>query len=121
MGNNLKKREYMSAFDLKNIPYYDTHINDLLNSIHNDSIKNMPLLSSFSKHLVTYFLNIHLGIPTNNQMKRPQVVIDYFSDILKVIALRPNRNRTSIFGIKLEDLSFVVSIKKVYSFLLFGS
>ena len=103
----------MSAFDLKNIPYYDTHINDLLNSIHNDSIKNMPLLSSFSKHLVTYFLNIHLGIPKNNQMERPQVVYDYFYDIFKVIALRPNRDENrSIFDIKFENLSFAVSIKE---------
>ena len=110
LGNNLKKRQYYSAFNLENNPYYDIHISDLLNSLHKDSTKNIPLLSSFSKHLVTYFLNIHLGIPKNNQIKRPQVVIDYFSDILKVIALRPNR-RTSIFDIKFENLSFVVSIK----------
>ena len=112
LGNNLKKREYYSAFNLKTIPYYDTHINDLLNSLHADSIKNTPLLSSFSKHLVTYFLNIHLGIPTKNQTQRPQVVIDYFNDILKVIALRPGRENRSIFDIKLSNIAFVVSINK---------
>lgn len=111
LGNNLKKRQYYSAFNLEYIPYYDIHISDLFNSLHKDSIKNIPLLSSFSKHLVTYFLNIHLGIPTNKQTERPQVVIDYFNDILKVIALRPDRNKNSIFDIKFENLDFVVSIK----------
>ena len=108
LGNNLKKREYYSAFNLEKIPYYDTHINDLFKSLDKDSIKNKPLLSSFSNHLVTYFLNIHLGIPNNKQMKRPKVVFDYFSDILKVIALQPTKGITKINP---NNIRFVVSIK----------
>ena len=114
LGNNLKKREYMSAFDLKTIPYYDTHINDLLNSLHDDSIKNIPLLSSFSNNLVTYFLNIHLGIPKNNHMKRPKYVFDYFQDIFKVFALKPKSSywHTSVFDIDFANVIFGVSIKE---------
>ena len=109
LGNNLKKRQYMSAFNLKNIPYYDTHLTDLFNSLHSDSIQNLPLLSSFSNHLVTYFLNIHLGKDSN----RPAVVFDYFSDIFKILAVNPQRNNRPI---NFDTLTFAVSIKnKAYS------
>ena len=81
LGNNLVKREYYSAFNLKTIPYYDTHLDDLFNSLHKDSINKLPLLSSFSNHLVTYFLNMHLGKPTCDH-KRPTAVFDYFSDTI---------------------------------------
>ena len=106
LGNNLKKRQYMSAFTLKKIPYYDTHLTDLFNSLHNDSIQNLPLLSSFSDHLVTYFLNIHLGKDSN----RPSIVFDYFSDIVKIIGIRNQSDTTD--SLNFETVEFAVSIKE---------
>lgn len=96
--DNYRKRVYMSALTLSQLPYYkektDSFVNEVFAAI---TTYEKPVLSAFRDALIRYFLATHVGYDDY-----PQEVLDYFNIFVDVVGFgdpnRPGRDDAMIFG-----------------------
>lgn len=73
--DNWRKRQYMGATHTAVIRFYQEKTQTMMERIYTDTVLyRKPLLSTFKRHLVTFFLDVHCGIN-----EHPKYVVDYFS------------------------------------------
>lgn len=85
---NFAKRQYMDAFSVDKLQFYLGKINSFVMTSYTEVVANrLPLVSSFQKNVVLFFINMHIGTH-----EYPQYVIDYFSNFIKFIGIGDPNN-----------------------------
>jgi hypothetical protein len=85
---NFAKRQYMDAFSVDKLQFYLEKINSFVMTSYTEVVANrLPLVSSFQRNVVLFFLNMHIGT-----YEYPEFVIKYFSDFIKFIGIGDPNN-----------------------------
>jgi hypothetical protein len=80
-ANNLNKRIYMNALTSDKLHFYENKIQVFLNTVYNNiTIYKEPIVSSFRREMIEFFLAIHLGYDDY-----PKEILDYFSTSIDLI------------------------------------
>lgn len=78
--------KYKYALSSDKMPFYAEKINNFVNKLHTAFTSNaQPVLSTFKRELVLFFLDIHLGA-----VDHPDFVFEYFDNFLTITALISN-------------------------------
>lgn len=96
---NFRKMVYMSALTSEVSLNYVPKIESFVNRVYSEVVtNNQPLLSTFKKDLLDFFLDIHWG----EDDERPEYVKDYFRLFLDIVGFGdpnlPGRNEAFMFG-----------------------
>jgi hypothetical protein len=102
------KKQYMSAVTVDKLHFYQEKVEAFMNAVFSKvTIYNKPLISTFQKELILFFLRIHVG-----EDDYPQYVIDYFSTFIDVLGAG-NPNDTAL---QLALMFGHVTIQKVLDY-----
>jgi hypothetical protein len=89
--DNYKHKTYMAALSVDKMQFYLEKMNAFINTAFDDAVTyQQPLISSFQKNLILFFLRMHVG-----EDDFPDYVIKYFSDFVDFIGrniISPNPN-----------------------------
>lgn len=118
-GNYLKK-QYVSSISSDKLQFYDRKIKDFANVSYTDVVINrLPLISSFKRNVILFFLDIHIG-----KHEYPDYVVDYFDGFTNLIGignpnnedlvnllLKGNYNFQKVFEYFESKLTFIIDTK----------
>lgn len=115
-GNNMDKLQYMYALTSDKLHYYEPKIDALLNTVYNlvkDGTK--PLISTFTKEMVKFFIDVHVG-KNDDDTPFPDYMVSYFTNFVKVVGFVRNGNvNTNDFNYLLTDgRRDAVKVRKFY-------
>jgi hypothetical protein len=97
--NNYRKKVYMNAITSDRFKHYDEKIQKFVNTAYsNVTTYNLPVLSSFKKELINFFLAIHIGYDVY-----PDYVVKYFETFGYGDPDRPGRDAAMLFGYENVD------------------
>lgn len=101
--DNYRKKIYMSAITCDKMQYYQEKINTFLNEFYAQiTTYSRPVLSSFRRSLLKFFLAMHVGYDDY-----PDYVIKYFENFIDIVGYgdprHPHRDEVMIWGYKNID------------------
>lgn len=85
---NFAKRQYMNAFAVDKMQFYLDKIHEFVMTSYSEvTVNRLPLVSSFEKNVVLFFLKLHIGVH-----QFPQYVIDYFTNFIRFVGIGDPNN-----------------------------